>query len=273
MKLRTDQQGLHLSGSAEEIRAKTRELLSARYRDAAVEQEGEIFLPFLYESCPKKENKTEILYKDQFLAVARKPKGLLVHDDGNASANLQDRVSEKLGIRVQALHRLDTDTDGPVLFSLSPVFQAAADRMVFEKKMHREYLAFVEGKVEKESFTVNKAIGKDRHRSNVYRVSGTGKEACTHFELLGTDGRNSVLCCKLETGRRHQIRVHLSSAGHPILGDTLYGHSGPLPLGLSAVKLSFVHPVFGKEITVTCDFDERYKKIYRSCMGKDYEKR
>lgn len=273
MKLRTDQQGLYLSGSAEEIRTKTEELLSARYRNAAVEQEGEIFLPFLYESCPKKDNGTEILYKDQFLVVARKPKGLLVHDDGNASANLQGRVSEKLGIRAQALHRLDTDTDGPVLFSLSPVFQAAADRMVFEKKMHREYLAFVEGKVEKESFTVNKAIGKDRHRNNVYRVSKSGKEAVTRFELLGTDGRHSVLRCTLETGRRHQIRVHLASAGYPLIGDTLYGKSSSLPLGLSAVKLSFTHPVFGKEITVSCGFDERYRKIFRNCTGKDYEER
>ena len=273
MKLRTDPQGLYLSGTPEEIREKTDSLLSARYRGIAVEQEGETSLPFLYDLCEKKENKTLLLYKDQFLAVAYKRKGLLVHDDGNASANLQDRVSEKLGIKVQALHRLDTDTDGPVLFSLSPVFQAAADKMVFERKMHREYLAFVEGKVEKEEFTVNKAIGKDRHRNNVYRTSKSGKEACTHFELLGTNGKISVLCCRLETGRRHQIRVHLSSVGHPILGDTLYGHSGPLPLGLSAVKLSFVHPVFGKEITVSCDFDERYKSIYRSCTGKDYEKR
>ena len=273
MKLRTDEKGLYLSGSPEEIKEKTEMLLSARYKNATVEKEGEVFLPFLHESVPKKENGTKILYKDQFLAVAYKPKGLLVHDDGNASDNLQDQVSEKLGISAQALHRLDTDTDGPVLFSLSPVFQAAADRMVFERKMHREYLAFVEGEVKKESFTIEKPIGKDRHRNNVYRVSKSGKAACTHFELLGTNGKQSVLRCTLETGRRHQIRVHLSSAGYPLIGDTLYGKSSALPLGLSAVKLSFLHPVFGKEIAVTCDFDERYQKIYQSCVRKRHEKR
>ena len=268
MKIQTDQLGVTFTGSEQELKEKAEELLSARFRSAAVFAEGSLFIPFRCRFREKKENGTEILYKDQFLAVARKPKGMLVHDDGNASENLQDLLSEKLGIEVQALHRLDYDTDGPVLFSLSEVFQASADRMVAEKGMQREYLAFVEGEVRQKEFTVDRPIGKDRHRNNVYRISKSGRPAVTHFELLGSDGKHSVLRCTLETGRRHQIRVHLSSLGFPLIGDTLYGHSSSLPLGLSAVKLSFLHPVFRKEISVKCDPDERYGKILASCARR-----
>ena len=100
MKLRTDEKGLYLSGSPEEIKEKTEALLSARYKNAAVEKEGEVFLPFLHDFTEKKENGTKILYKDQFLAVAYKPKGLLVHD---ADGKLQNGGKVRVDIKDEEL--------------------------------------------------------------------------------------------------------------------------------------------------------------------------
>lgn len=202
-------------------------------------------------------NNLDVAYEDELCIVVFKPKGVLVHSDGNEEITLTDYVKsyfkDKPYIDVQPIHRLDKETSGLVMFSKSIIFQPLFDKLLSEKTIRRYYLAFVKGKMKvDETLTIDKPIGKDRHNSNRRVVAKNGQPALTKAKCLGSKGGISVLRCYLDTGRTHQIRVHLSSIGYPIINDDLYGirDKSLVRMGLVADELEFFHPLKEEQIEI-----------------------
>lgn len=154
---------------------------------------------------------------------------------------------------VRHVHRLDDDTSGPVLYAKNDLAQQTLDAAMREKAIRRVYWAIVRGVPRRREGVVDAPIGRDRHHGARRRVSPTGDHALTRYRVLEAfGGEASLLELELETGRTHQIRVHMSHIGHPLLGDVLYGGASPL-LGRQALhgrRLEFRHPWSGRELAV-----------------------
>ncbi|GAF10026.1 YhcT protein [Paenibacillus pini JCM 16418] len=178
-----------------------------------------------------------VLYEDDFCLVVHKPAGMNIHPDGrNGEITLDHAVAayyESQGeqMAVRHIHRLDLYTSGPVLYAKNEWAQLRLDEAMRAKEIDRRYVAFVEGRIPPELTVMDQPIGKDRHHNQRRRVSAAGQTAVTHIIDREIYKHASLLRLKLETGRTHQIRVHLSHAGYPLLGDTLYGAMMPLFLG------------------------------------------
>lgn len=209
-----------------------------------------------YEDCT---DEVEILYEDDFCLVVHKPAGIKIHSDGGVKkvSTLDDRVASLFihrnePIAPQHIHRLDEFTSGPVLYAKNQYAQLKLDEAMSSKEIGRQYIAFVEGRVESTLAKIDQPIGKDRHHPKRQRISPNGKQAITLVKLLEVSDSYSKLALELETGRTHQIRVHLSAAGHPLVGDELYGGKTTyFPYqALHGVSLSFLHPWSGESITV-----------------------
>ena len=175
----------------------------------------------------KSDYKIDVVYEDEFIIVVNKPKDILVHSDGNNETTLTDYVKsyyfDKPYIDVTPIHRLDKETSGMIIFSKSKIFQPLLDKLLEEKQIRRHYLAFAEGNFNKDSLTINEPIGKDRHNPNKRIIYKNGQEASTKLIKIANKNNVSIIRCILETGRTHQIRVHLASINLPILNDLLYG--------------------------------------------------
>lgn len=219
-----------------------------------------------------------VIFRDPLMLAVDKPAGLLVHGDGSGAPTLTDQVSALLAGEgypavPQAVQRLDVETTGVVLFSLTEEFQPTLDALVAGHGMSKRYLAVVEGKLKgsKDAWRVlNKPIARDRHDARKMRVGGSGKPALTRVRTLATRGGRSLLLVELGTGRRHQIRVHLAHAGHPILGDTLYGgrpHQDGLMLHAWLEELS--HPVTGARVALQAPYPARFAHLFPELPDSD----
>ena len=215
--------------------------------------------------------KLDVVYEDEIVLVVNKPKGILVHSDGNEEITLTKIVesyyAEKNYISALPIHRLDKETSGLVVYSKSIVFQPLLDKMLSEKQIRRNYLAFVQGVMEKnKSLTIDSPIGKDRHNSNKRIIFKGGQSALTKVKCLAYSKKNnySILRCTLDTGRTHQIRVHLSSIGYPILNDELYGRYSNLciRMGLFADEIEMYHPLIEDNINIEADLPNDLAKLY-----------
>lgn len=201
----------------------------------------------------------EIIYEDSFLYIAHKPAGIIIHENDKENRNCLNAYAARYQINhgihapVRPIHRLDKDTTGLILYSKIPFFQSWFDEQLKEKKIARHYLAIIHGSIAPgNEFVSNRKIGRNRHRSGMYMVSSTGKDACTKFQCLEQKGPYSLISCDLESGRTHQIRVHLSDLGYPIVNDPLYGVSSHdfRNMGLWADSITFRNPITNKKHTI-----------------------
>lgn len=230
----------------------------------------------------------DIIYQDSYILAVNKPAGIIIHSDGTSHAGeragmraaetLTDRVRVYLESNgcmqqaqdVQALHRLDKNTTGIVLFSLDKETQPLFDELIRSRNVHKTYFAVVKGEFPEGEQDITLPIGRDRHDARRMRVSKTGKAALTHVRRLEVQHRGqstrSLMLAKLGTGRKHQIRVHFSALGFPIVGDDLYGRTSStrtaaftqVPLMLHAYELSFMHPVTGESLVLKTGWPSRF---------------
>jgi 23S rRNA pseudouridine1911/1915/1917 synthase len=200
-----------------------------------------------------------IAYEDEHLLVVDKAPGVVVHP---AKGHRQDTLSQLLAHsaaggdseRAGIVHRLDRDTSGLLVVARSEQAHALLQKALARREIEREYLALVQGRPPARSGTIEAPIGRDARVRTRMAVGGAhAREARTHFELDRAFAEHSLLRLRLETGRTHQIRVHLRAIGHPVAGDPEYGTPGMLGLQrqfLHAARLAFAHPLTGEPIEV-----------------------
>ena len=209
----------------------------------------------------------DVAYEDDDVIVVNKPVGMVVHPapghpDGTLVNALLYHCKNSLSgingeLRPGIVHRIDRDTSGLIIAAKNDAAHLALAEQLQDHSLYRYYEAVCVGGLKEDSGTVDAPIGRhpvDRKKMAVDRKNG--REAVTHWEVLGRYAGHTHIGCRLETGRTHQIRVHMASIGHPLLGDTVYGAKKPVP-GLAgqclhARRLSFVHPRTGERMTVEC---------------------
>jgi len=225
-------------------------------------QINNFFTPEKNELPPGNADFIKVEYEDDFLIILNKPKVLKIHPDSpvdnqTLSNHLKAYFLKKGDAvsRTGHVHRLDIGTSGLILFAKDDITQLILDQMLFNNEVKRTYMAKVHGKFTKKSGVINLPIGRDRHVSGKYRVGATGKEAVTNYKVISQENNQAILELCLETGRTHQIRVHLSHFNHPILGDKLYGSNlnlfGGKGFCLDSVKLEFTHPYTLEKLNIT----------------------
>ena len=224
--------------------------------------------------CPEKMN-LDILYEDEDVLVVNKDKGVVVHPaPGNYTGTLVNGIlyhcTDLSGIngviRPGIVHRIDKDASGVLVIAKNDEAHNGLAEQFKEHSIKREYYALVEGKFSNPKGTIDKPISRDKKERIKMAINSDGKRAVTHYEVLEQyDKGVSLVKCTLETGRTHQIRVHMASIGHPLVGDLVYGYKRQKfnieGQALHAKVLGFIHPRTKKYIEFTSELPEYFKDL------------
>ncbi len=223
----------------------------------------------------------DIVYEDEFLLVVNKPKGMVVHPaPGNYSGTLvnallyhcKDSLSGINGVmRPGIVHRIDKDTSGLLMVAKNDMAHNFLAEQIKEHSFCREYEAVVHGIIKQESGTINAPIGRHKvKRKQMAVTSENSKEAVTHYSVISRGKSFTHIRCRLETGRTHQIRVHMAYLGHAVAGDEVYGPKNKAPLlegqCLHAKKLGFIHPNTKEYM----EFETELPKYFTDFLNKGY---
>lgn len=202
----------------------------------------------------------EIVYEDDYLLIINKPYGFLIHDESNKACDnivANYYLKKGLDIKVRHIHRLDRETTGLLIYAKDILTESYFNYHLAKHDFKRYYLAVVENKLKKE-LVIEKPIGKDRHHNNRYLVLKNGKYAKTYVYPIKFFKNYTLVKVLLETGRTHQIRVHLKSVGHPLASDPIY-NPGSFKMALESYEFIFIHPFKKREIKVKCQINEEVK--------------
>ena len=240
-------------------------------------------VPQLRETAlPPQDIPLDVVYEDDDVIVVNKPTGLVVHPapghpDGTLVNALLHHCGDSLsGIggekRPGIVHRIDRDTSGLIIAAKNDAAHLALSAQLKDHSLSRTYECLVTGNMKQDSGTVDAPIGRSSADRKKMAVVPTGRRAVTHWEVVARYPGVTHLRCRLETGRTHQIRVHMAYIGHPILGDTVYGAKKPVP-GLTgqclhAVGLRFVHPRTGEPVELHCPLPPEFTAMLQKLQSK-----
>lgn len=213
--------------------------------------------------------KLNILFEDNALLIVNKPAGIPVHPsmdhytDSLSNGVMYYYNSTNLKRKIRIVNRLDKNTSGIVIFAKNEYIQECLIGQMKNNTFQKEYLALLEGLLDKKSGTINAPIARKENSIIERQVSPDGKESITHYKILKEYSNYSLVHFTLETGRTHQIRVHCSYIKHPILGDSLYGKSSDLidRQALHSCKVIFIHPIINKKMEIIAELANDIKKL------------
>ena len=217
----------------------------------------------------------DIIYEDDDIIVVNKPKGLVVHPaNGNPDGTLvnaimaicKDSLSGIGGkIRPGIVHRLDKDTSGILIVAKNDKAHINLSKQIKDRKMKKIYIALVKGVVNENEATIDMPIGRSTKDRKKMAVRKDGKQAITHFKVLKRYQNYTLLEVKIDTGRTHQIRVHMAEIGHPVVGDIVYSKGknefGVVGQMLHAKSLEFTHPSTGKKMHLEAELPQYFKEV------------
>ena len=230
-------------------------------------------------SCEKEDIPLDIRYEDDDVIVINKPQGMVVHPANghytgtmvNALLYHFDELSNKDSVRPGIVHRIDKDTSGLIMVAKNDYAHEKLSVQLKDKTAYRKYICLVKGEVTVNKGKIDAPIGRSFKDRKLMAVVANGKPSVTHFEVLKRYPGYTLVSCKLETGRTHQIRVHMSYIGYPIIGDHQYGINNVCGLDgqlLHATMLSFVHPRSNETITVEAPLPDYFKQILENLETK-----
>lgn len=238
--------------------------------------EIELTIPEAKEIGIKPENiDVEVIYEDKDIIVVNKPKGLVVHPaNGNPDGTLVNAIMaickgslSGIGgeIRPGIVHRLDKDTSGLLIIAKNDQAHINMSKQIKDRQVKKIYIALVKGRTKEEEATINMPIGRSTKDRKKMAVRKDGKEAITHFKVLRRYNNYTLLEVKIDTGRTHQIRVHMAEIGHPVVGDMVYSN-GKNEFGiqgqmLHAKSLDFKHPITGKQMHLEAELPDYFKEV------------
>ncbi len=248
-------------------------------KSSAKVNEGEVLSVEIPELKPleivPEEIPLNILYDDDDVIVIDKPKGMVVHPaNGNYTGTLVNAIMSKFGdnlsgingvIRPGIVHRIDKDTSGVLVIAKNDKAHLKLAEQLKEHSMTRVYVAVVRGKLKEKVGTIDAPIGRNPKDRKKMGVVANGKRAVTHYKVIKELDDCSVIEVRLETGRTHQIRVHMSYIGHPLLGDSVYSNGknkyGFVGQALHAKILGFIHPSTGEYMEFSSNLPEEFERL------------
>lgn len=221
----------------------------------------------------------EIVYEDKDIIVVNKPKGLVVHPaNGNPDGTLVNAImnickDSLSGIggekRPGIVHRLDKDTSGLLIVAKNDKAHLQMSEQIKNREVKKIYWALVKGIISENEATINMPIARSKKDRKKMAVDKDGKEAVTHFKVLKRYDKYTLLEIKIDTGRTHQIRVHMAEIGHPVVGDEVYSNGknefGVRGQMLHAKSLDFCHPITGKKMHLEAELPEYFKEVIDKC--------
>lgn len=220
-------------------------------------------------------------YEDDDVAIVYKPKGMVVHPSaghytGTLVNGLMYQMKDLSGIngeiRPGIIHRIDKDTSGLLMIAKNDVAHRSLVEQLIDKSVTRKYIALVHGNIPHDYGTVDAPIGRNKNDRQSMAVVDDGKDAITHFNVLEHFNKYTLIECQLETGRTHQIRVHMKYIGYPLVGDPKYGQKKTLDIGgqaLHAAVIGFEHPVTQAYIEKTAPLPEEFEQLLNDIRKSD----
>ena len=221
--------------------------------------------------------KLDVVYEDEYILVVNKAKGMVVHPgNGNPDGTLVNAVLNHckgnlsgIGgeIRPGIVHRLDKDTSGLLIVAKCDESHVNMSNQIKEHKVTKIYTVLVKGNIEENKATIDMPIARSKTDRKKMEARADGKEAVTHIEVVKRYGNYTLLKVKIDTGRTHQIRVHLSKIGHPVVGDEVYSN-GKNEFGVSgqmlhSTILEFNHPITNKKMHLEAELPEYFKEVLK----------
>lgn len=241
----------------------------------------EIMKPKVVELKPQ-DIPIDIIYEDKDIIVVNKPKGMVVHPaNGNPDGTLVNAILAKckdslsgIGgeIRPGIVHRLDKDTSGLLIIAKNDQAHINMSKQIQDRKVIKKYIALVKGVIGENTATIDMPIARSTKDRKKMAVDPKGKEAITHYKVLQRYDKYTLLEIKIDTGRTHQIRVHMSYIGHPVVGDMQYSN-GKNEFGiegqmLHSKYLEFDHPITGKRLKLEAPLPEYFEQVLNELEGR-----